>query len=131
MTVLVDGNMLIALTVEDHIHHRQSREWFETNEEQLATCPITQGTLLRFLLREGLTQMEALGALQQIEALPHHVFWPDEIPYDETVLAGVVGHRQVTDGYLVALALHFGGVLVTLDRGLGALHPKTAEVVPT
>ncbi len=128
---LADGNVLIALTVEDHVHHRRAREWFENRSGRLATCPITEGTLLRFLLREGVGIRSAIAALQQIQMLPQHVFWADEIRYDASVLVGVIGHRQVTDSYLAALARHFGGTLATLDRGLAALHPQTAELIPT
>ena len=53
----------------------------------------------------------------------------DEIRYDASVLVGVIGHRQVTDSYLAALARHFDGTLATLDRGLAALHPQTTELV--
>lgn len=127
--VLADGNVLIALTVEDHVHHRQAREWFNGHDDEFATCPMTQGTLLRFLVREGVGLPSALSALQQIQSLPQHVFWADEIGFDATVLAGVIGHRQVTDSYLAALARHFDGHLVTLDRGLAALHPHTAQLI--
>ena len=127
---LADANVLIALTVEDHVHHRQARTWFDGQADGLATCPITQGALLRFLIREGVGLRDALGALRQIQALPQHVFWADEIGFDATVLAGVIGHRQVTDAYLAALARHFGGRLVTLDRGLAAQHPDTAQLIP-
>lgn len=127
---LADANVLIALTVEDHVHHRQTRAWFEGHADEMATCPITQGALLRFLIREGVGLRDALGALRQIQALPQHVFWPDEIGFDATVLAGVIGHRQVTDAYLAALARHFGGRLVTIDRGLAAQHPETAQLIP-
>ena len=128
---LADGNVLIALTVRDHVHHRQAREWFESHDDQLATCPITQGTLLRFLLRDGVGATGALAALHKIVSLPQHVFWPDEISYDSSELAGVIGHRQVTDAYLAALAVHFGGSLATLDRGLAALRPDAAVLIPT
>ena len=128
---LVDGNVLVALTVEDHVHHRQCREWFESHNDQLATCPITQGTLLRFLLRAGVGTHDAMAALRQIQELPHHVFWPDPIGYDASLLVGVIGHRQVTDAYLAALARHFDGCLVTLDRGLAALHSPTAQLILT
>lgn len=129
--VLADGNVLIALTVRDHIHHRQAAEWFLSHDHQIATCPITQGTLLRFLLREGVETSSALAILHKILSLPEHVFWPDEIRYDASALAGVIGHRQVTDGYLAALAAHFAGKLATLDRGLAALHPDAALLIPT
>ena len=126
---LADANVLIALTVEDHVHHRQARAWFESHTDELATCPITQGALLRFLIREGVGPRDALGALRHIQSLPQHAFWADEIGFDATVLAGVIGHRQVTDAYLAALARHFSGQLVTLDRGLAAQHPETAQLI--
>jgi len=123
-THLADGNVLIALAVTDHVHHRVAVEWFESLAPQIATCPITQGTFLRFLLREGLSASDAIAALDQIVAQPWHVFWPDEVAYNVGTLAGVIGHRQVTDAYLVALARHFEGTLVTLDKGLAALHQR-------
>lgn len=126
---LADGNVLIALVVEDHVHHRLARAWFDGHDGELATCPITQGTLLRFLVREGISAADALGALGQVQSLAQHVFWADEIGFDETTLAGVIGHRQVTDAYLAALARHHSGRLATLDRGLAALHPQTALLI--
>ncbi len=126
---LADGNVLIALVVEDHVHHHLARAWFDGHDEELATCPITQGTLLRFLIREGIGALEAFGALAQLQSLPQHVFWADEIGFDATTLGGVIGHRQVTDAYLAALARHFGGRLATLDRGLAALHPQTSLLI--
>ena len=126
---LADANILIALTVEDHVHHRIARAWFAGHDGELATCPITQGALLRFLIREGVATQAALGALAQIQALPRHVFWADEIGYDAKVLAGIIGHRQVTDAYLAALARHFGGRLATFDRGLAAMHPDAALLI--
>ena len=98
--------------------------------DRFATCPITQGTLLRFLLRNGMEAGRAAAVLRMIVSLPEHVFWPDEIGFDASVLRSVVGHRQVTDSYLVALARHFGGSLVTFDRALAALHPATARLIP-
>lgn len=127
---LADGNVLIALTVTDHVHHGQARQWFAGHDDQLATCPITQGTLLRFLLGNGVDAGGALAALLKIVSLPQHTFWPDEIGYDAKMLAGTIGHRQVTDSYLAALAAHFGGSLVTLDRVLAARFPDTAVLIP-
>lgn len=128
---LADGSVLIALAVTNHVHHREAREWLEGHDDQLATCPITQGTLLRFMLRNGVGALDALAVLDKIVSLPQHIFWPDEISYTPRVLAGAIGHRQVTDSYLAALAAHFGGSLVTLDKGLAAIHPDTAVLIPT
>ena len=125
-TFLLDGNVLIALTVVDHVHHGAAIEWFEGDEPTVATCPITQGTLLRFLIREGQTAPEACAVLDAITAQPWHEFWPDGMPYRSDHLAGVIGHRQVTDAYLVALARERGARLTTFDKGLAALHPDVA-----
>lgn len=130
MTVyLADGNLLIALTVSDHVHHGPAVDWFVTASPNLATCPITEGTLLRFLVREGQDVSAALGVLEALQALPWHEFWADEIPYAAELMRGVMGHRQVTDAYLVGLARHHGERVVTLDRGLAALHGDEAVLL--
>ena len=131
MTALLDGNVLIALTISEYVHHDEAWGWFDHRDDQFATCPITQGTLLRYLLRAGQPVQVALGALRQIVELPKHVFWPDEIGYDASMMTGVIGHRQVTDAYVVELASHFGGSLVTLDKGLAVLHGRGVELIPT
>ncbi len=121
-TFLADGNVLIALTVVEHVHHPIAVNWFDNGDASLATCPITEGTLLRFLLREGRSAHEAIDVLESLREQPWHRFWPDSLPYERTQLGGVVGHRQITDAYLVALAADKGERLATLDRGLAALH---------
>lgn len=126
---LADGNVLIALAVPDHVHHGVAGAWFEGEVPTLATSPITQGTLLRFLLREGVATPDAAAVLADIRSQPWHEFWPDQIPYDPAALRGVIGHRQVTDAYLVALAAHMGGRVVTLDRGLAALHGRAVTLL--
>jgi hypothetical protein len=127
--VLADGNLLVALTVVDHVHHEVALDWFEHTDVGLATCPITEGTLLRFLIREGQGARDAAAVLEALRAQAWHRFWPDDIPYEGPQLAGVIGHRQVTDAYLVALARHHGGRLATLDRGLAALHGEDVHLV--
>lgn len=120
---LADGNLLVALTVADHVHHRVAHEWFDLEATELATCPITQGTLLRFLIREGTPAAAAADVLGAIAAQPWHHFWGDTLAYRAEHLVGVIGHRQVTDAYLAALAREHGGTVATFDRGLAAVHP--------
>jgi hypothetical protein len=126
---LADGNLLVALTVVDHVHHEAAVHWFEREAPDLATCPITEGTLLRFLVREGRSALESADVLDDLRSNEWYVFWPDDLPYTGDQLAGIIGHRQITDAYLVALARHHGGRLATLDRGLAALHTETALLV--
>ncbi len=120
--ILADGNVLVALTVVDHVHHDVARRWFVDAQPDLATCPITEGTLLRFLLSEGTPATQAVAVLTGIRAQDWHAFWPDAFPYEAAHLVGVIGHRQVTDAYLVALARSHRSKVVTLDRGLAAVH---------
>lgn len=128
---LADGNLLIALVVSDHVHHGSAVEWFERTEPELATCPITEGTLIRFLVREGVSAAAATGLLDTVRDRDWHRFWPADLPLVAEQFTGVVGHRQVTDSYLVALATHHGGRLVTLDRGVAAVHGDAVELVAT
>lgn len=130
-TFLPDGNVLVALTVVDHLHHDVAIRWFDGQEPEIATCPVTQGTLLRFLLRTGRTAMASIAALDALRTQPWHHFWPDSIGYSAEHLVGVIGHRQVTDAYLVALAEEHGGRVVTLDRGLAALHGDRVHLLTT
>ena len=129
MTVLLDANVLIALSVTDHVHHDVVEEWFTRRSEPVATCPITQGALVRFLLRSGATAREAVEVVRGLSADDEHEFWLDDVGYDRIDMRGVVGHRQVTDAYLAGLARARGGRLATLDRALAVLHEDVAVLL--
>lgn len=122
---LLDGNVLYALVDEAHVHHVAAQQWFAgQGDARFATCPITQGTLLRLAMRLGGQSTEqALSVLRAVTGHARHDFWPDALPYDHVRWQGVLGHRQVTDAYLAALARHRGGKLASFDKGLVALHP--------
>lgn len=127
--VLLDGNVLIALADQAHVHHELAVRWFSAQSQPFATCPITQGTLLRMLLRHGAvaSPQQAASVLAGFVRHPRHRFWADDIDYSAVSWQGLLGHRQVTDAYLVALARHQQGRLATLDRGLAALHGEAVE----
>lgn len=127
MTALLDANVLIALVAEDHVHHDLAESWLVGWSGGIATCPVTQGALVRFVLRGGGTSVTALTVLGGLTSRPDHSLWPDDLDFAGVDLRGVVGHRQVTDAYLAALARVHGGRLATLDRALTALHPDVAE----
>ena len=128
---LADSNLLIAMTVPNHVHHGTAHSWLAQHQGAVATCPITQGALVRLLIREGRSVDTALTALEAISQQPNHVFWPDDIGYADASLRGVIGHRQVTDAYLAALAEHHGAVVATLDRGLALLRPDATLLIET
>jgi hypothetical protein len=128
--VLLDANVLIALVVEDHVHHEQAEAWFTASGTGFATCPITQGSLMRLLIREGQTAESARTVLREIAASPRHEFWPDNASYHDIPTAGIVGHRQVTDAYLAHLARSYSARLVTFDQALAKLHADVTDLIP-
>lgn len=130
MTVLLDSNVLIALVVDDHVHHDAAEVWFASLVEPYATCPITQGGVVRLVLRQGGAAHQAVRVLAGVTVRDAHQFWPDDLAYGDVAMTGVVGHRQVADAYLAALARRRDGRLATFDQGLAALHPDVATVVP-
>ena len=130
MTTLLDGNVLVALSFTYHTHAQSADPWFANLHDSFATCPITQGTLLRHALREGLSADDARDTLARITNHRRHIFWPDDISYNDVRMTGVMGHRQVTDAYLAQLARHHGARLATFDEGLAVLHSDVADLIP-
>jgi toxin-antitoxin system PIN domain toxin len=126
---LLDVNVLIALAWPSHVHHEDAHSWFRlAREAGVRTCPLTQTGFLRLssnpkFTPEAVSPGIALSLLKRITALPNHEFWPDDLPLEQA-LAGeslLVGHRQITDAYLLALASARGGSLATFDRGIMSL----------
>ncbi len=125
--ILLDANVLIAASASDHEHHGRARRLL-SGGRQFATCPSTQGSLIRFIVRVA-SVSHALDALSMLAANSQHEFWPDAAPYDATVLRDVTGHRQVIDAYLAELAANHQSRLATFDRGLALLRPDVVELV--
>lgn len=92
---------------------------------------ITQGSLIRMLVREGYGASEATAVLATLAEDSRHEFLPDSVPYSEVRLDGVVGHRQVTDSYLAQLARVHSARLITFDQGLVQQHSDITELLPT
>jgi predicted nucleic acid-binding protein len=99
---------------------------------------MTQAALMRVLSNpsfseHALTVSGALEVLTRNLQLPGHQFWPDSISLDEALKrceTPITGHQQITDAYLVALAMKNGGKLATLDRGIARLAPTgVVEVI--
>jgi toxin-antitoxin system PIN domain toxin len=135
---LLDVNVLIALFDPDHIHHEIAHDWFGDNRASgWATCPLTENGFLRVLsnpARGGeMTQVPHLVArLRKFCTSSHHQFWPDSISLRDERLFDtslVRGHKQLTDIYLLGLAVKRGGRLVTFDRSvpLGAVKGARRE----
>lgn len=131
MTVLLDANVLIALVVAEHVHHDAAADWLMASDTGFASCPMTQGSLVRFLVRSGQSAAAARDVVSAVQCTSRHEFWPDALSFAGVEVAGVVGHRQVTDAYLAQLARSHDGQLATLDSGLAHLHGDVAVLIPT
>ncbi len=123
---LLDANVLIALATPEHSLNARAAAWFRKGH-RFATCPITQGAIVRFHLRAGVdaTAKSARLLLESISSLARHEFWPDDASYLDMPTKGIIGHRQVTDAYLALLARKHAGLLATMDQALAAVHAGT------
>jgi len=133
MSVLLDSNALIALAVEGHQFHVCVSKWLRLTRVPFATCDITQGALLRFLLQQkiALDALQAWEVLRQIQAADNHEFWQQSENYLAVSTRGILGHKQVTDAYLAQLARVRGAKIATFDQGLAALNPDCALLIST
>lgn len=131
MIYLLDANVLIALTVRDHVFHTEARAWLDARSSRSATCPITQGALIRFFARAAGQHSVTTGkeVLRLLMARTDFVFWPDDVSYLDLPDRGLRGHKQVTDFYLVALTHAHEGRLATLDAALATQFPDTCELI--
>ena len=70
---------------------------------------------------DALAVPEALELLIKNVNQPAHEFWPDALTAPRALkplMRDAFGHRQLTDGYLLSLALRHKARLATFDRGL-------------
>ena len=132
MRALLDINILIALLDADHPHHEWAARWLKANARHgWASCPLTQNGCIRIMSQSGYPNAVPVAVVMQRlrEAAVHsaHRFWPDDLSLldaraiDETQ---VHGPRQVTDIYLLALAVKHGGRFVTFD---GSIAPSAVR----
>jgi toxin-antitoxin system PIN domain toxin len=144
MRALLDASALIALLDTDHAFNEQATEWFLKNREfGWATCPLTENAVLRVLTHPGYSILNRFSILELRSLLRNniqqtdHQFWPDDISLlDDKVVRVeyVLGPRQLTDVYLLALAVKNGGRLVTFDEKisvsavLGAVHKNLCVI---
>jgi hypothetical protein len=127
MTILLDVNLLLVFFDPAHPHYELVTQWFARRTDQsFATCPITQSGVMRLLVQglpglKPFTMEEAREALDHLTHRSSHSYWPDDPAYldaTQAIFARMQGYRQITDAYLLGLAIHNKGKLATLDRGI-------------
>lgn len=130
---LLDVNVLIAMTWPAHRAHGKVQQWLAHHaREKWATCPFTETAFVRILSNpafspNALTPADAIALLRSNLAHPAHQFWPDNLGLLDAIAScegRITGHQQITDAYLLGLALHRKGKLATLDSGIASLVPE-------
>jgi hypothetical protein len=134
---LLDVNVLVAAAWPTHTAHERVRQWLARYaREGWASCPLTQSGFVRILSNpafspNALSVTEAISLLQANLAHPAHRFWADEIGFPqavEKIAPRLTGHQQLSDAYLLGLAIHKRGRLATTDRAiLELLAEKSSE----
>jgi uncharacterized protein len=133
VTWLLDGNVVVALVVDSHIHHDRAHDWFASlRRDRFATCILTQGTLLRVHMKTAVdgSATAAWAALKNLASHPYHEWWGESLDFLEVPHRHLQGSGQVTDAWLAELARRRGGGLATMDSGLAALHADVAFLLP-
>jgi toxin-antitoxin system PIN domain toxin len=127
MPHLLDVNVLVALFDPDHVHHEAAHAWFESvRSSGWVTCPLTENGLVRVLSSPAYpgrrtTVGDAVERLRRFTRSGEHLRWSDDVSLldaDRVDAAHLSGHREVTDTYLLALAVRHEGTLATFDRTL-------------
>lgn len=121
---LIDVNAFIALLDENHIHHQPMTEWFNVPDLQWAICPFTEAGFLRHATRPSTGKMsmsEATEILEKLAEHPGYQYQPlshDWRTLTEPFFKRLHGHNQVTDAYLLGLAIREGLILATFDSAI-------------
>jgi uncharacterized protein len=127
MRALLDVNTLIALVDPQHAFFEKAHQWFANQQTGVATCAIVQNGAVRviaqmnYAMKMRQSVSAAMGVVRDFCSDVDHVFWHqdvqlvDPLAFDE---AELFGPKQITDAYLLAVAVKNDGVFVTFDAGV-------------
>jgi toxin-antitoxin system PIN domain toxin len=124
---LLDLNVLIALADQRHNQHQAAANWYASGgKENWGICPFTEAGFLRVTTNPAYrpsphTFERAIAILQSLKGLPGYWYWEMKeswVNLTAPFAARISGHQQITDAYLLGMAIKEDGVLVTFDRGL-------------
>jgi uncharacterized protein len=127
---LLDVNLLIALLEPGHIFFQKAQEWFRlSGKDNWGVCPLTEVGFVRITTNPNFypgprTLEDAKTILAELADRPGYRYWPMTEGWATLTApfaARISGHQQVTDAYLLGLAIKEDGVLVTFDRGVSYL----------
>jgi uncharacterized protein len=132
---LLDVNVLIALLDSDHASHGVAMSWFARHGgDGWASCPITQNGCVRIMSNPGypnvLPVQAVMGRLAEACREEVHEFWLDRVSLlDQEVIdpTRIHGPRQLTDIYLLALAVERAARFVTFDGKIPLAAVRSAK----
>ena len=136
MRALLDVNVWVALFDDAHQFSARANAFIETPGVQIATCPLVENGVIRVLSlpsygrKGGLPIQRVRAQLRAACAVLDHAFWPDDISLRDDTLVDfnrVQGHNQITDLYLLALAVHRGGCLASFDQAIALSSVPSAQ----
>jgi uncharacterized protein len=124
---LLDINVLLALADPMHVHHEPSHQWFaERGQKAWATCPLTENGFIRIASHPKYPNRPGdvsavLSILRQLCNTAGHHFWTEDLSILEILEPdAIITHAQITDVYLLGLAVRKRGKLATLDQRIPA-----------
>ena len=128
MRAILDINVVIALFDADHVFHQRAHAWWGLNRKHgWASCPLTENGVVRIMSNPAYSAQarfspaDLIGRIRTFVANTNHEFWPDDVSIRDAtvVVAGRIhGGRQLTDVYLLALAVRHKGRLATFDTSI-------------
>jgi toxin-antitoxin system PIN domain toxin len=127
--LLLDVNVLLALAWPNHQFHRAATGRLAQSKQRWATCAITQLGFIRLSSNPAAVGVpkspwEAASLLALLTQDSRHVYW-DSLPSPaaQVFMQGferILGSKQVTDSYLLTLAVRNHARLLTFDSRLAA-----------
>jgi predicted nucleic acid-binding protein len=133
---LLDVNVWVALLDDAHQFSNLANAFIETPGLTIATCPLVENAVIRIMGMPsygrggGLPLQRVRARLQEACLTLDHTLWADDVSLRDDSLVDfsrVQGHQQVTDLYLLALAVRHGGRLVTFDRSVALSSVRGAS----
>jgi toxin-antitoxin system PIN domain toxin len=126
-TFLLDVNLLLALTDPMHVHHQPAHRWFaEKGRQAWASCPLTENGFIRIASHPNYPNRPGdvtavFDIFRRLCEVPGHHFWTEDISILQLIEPdAIITHAQITDVYLLGLAVHRKGKLATLDKRIPA-----------
>jgi hypothetical protein len=124
---LLDVNVLLALTETAHVHYHKAQHWFHHSRKGMwGFCSLTETGFIRITTNPTWRPTPrsiplATAILRKLQEHPDFRYWdfaPSWGDLTASFAMRIHGHQQVTDSWLLGLAIRENGVLVTFDKGI-------------